>query len=191
MIKTIGGAVSLRHVLDSKPRHEAERRTPLFTPQQRNNEKEVISEGNDKRRVFEQISGPRSKHGDCRKTDAHLEIRGLFKISENLESLRFESGWKEKHEHQARNSTKIESHQMTRSSRSSRPKKPLKNPRGGLTAAGRVHFKKKEGAHLRPGATGKADTARTLCACMGRSGPEDKGGSEEACGQRDITSHKV
>lgn len=32
-------------------------------------------------------------------------------------------------------------------------KKPTKDPRGGLTAAGRKAFKKKEGANLRPGVT--------------------------------------
>ena len=36
--------------------------------------------------------------------------------------------------------------------------KPLKDPAGGLTAAGRAHFAKTEGAHLRPGVSGKADT---------------------------------
>lgn len=34
----------------------------------------------------------------------------------------------------------------------------LKNPNGGLTAAGRAHFKKTEGANLKPGVKGKADT---------------------------------
>lgn len=34
----------------------------------------------------------------------------------------------------------------------------LKNPNGGLTAAGRAYFKEKEGANLKPGVTGKADT---------------------------------
>ena len=36
--------------------------------------------------------------------------------------------------------------------------KPLKDPHGGLTAAGRQHFADAEGAHLRPGVTGAADT---------------------------------
>ena len=36
--------------------------------------------------------------------------------------------------------------------------KPLKDPAGGLTAAGRQHFAQTEGAHLRPGVTGEADT---------------------------------
>ena len=44
----------------------------------------------------------------------------------------------------------------TRSPASSSSKKPpagprLKDPRGGLTAAGRAHFKKSEGANLKPG----------------------------------------
>ena len=29
--------------------------------------------------------------------------------------------------------------------------RPTKNPKGGLTAAGREYFKRKEGAHLKPG----------------------------------------
>ena len=38
----------------------------------------------------------------------------------------------------------------------------LKNPQGGLTAAGRAHFKKTEGAHLKPGVQGKADTPEKM-----------------------------
>ncbi len=37
-------------------------------------------------------------------------------------------------------------------------KGPLKDPKGGLTDAGRDHFKKTEGANLQPGVTGAADT---------------------------------
>ena len=37
-------------------------------------------------------------------------------------------------------------------------KQPLKDPKGGLTAAGRAHFKKTEGANLKPGVKGPADT---------------------------------
>lgn len=37
-------------------------------------------------------------------------------------------------------------------------KKKLRDPKGGLTAAGRAHFKKKEGANLKPGVKGAADT---------------------------------
>ena len=37
-------------------------------------------------------------------------------------------------------------------------KKPLKDPQGGLTAAGRAHYVEKENAHLRPGVQGPADT---------------------------------
>lgn len=37
-------------------------------------------------------------------------------------------------------------------------KKTLKNPNGGLTAAGREHFKKTQGSNLKPGVKGKADT---------------------------------
>jgi HK97 family phage prohead protease len=36
--------------------------------------------------------------------------------------------------------------------------KPLKDPKGGLTAAGRAHFKRTEGANLKPGVKGPADT---------------------------------
>ena len=38
------------------------------------------------------------------------------------------------------------------------PKKPLKDPKGGLTAAGRAHFKETEGANLKPGVKGPANT---------------------------------
>ena len=37
-------------------------------------------------------------------------------------------------------------------------KAALKNPKGGLTAAGRKAFAEKEGSHLRPGVQGAADT---------------------------------
>lgn len=37
-------------------------------------------------------------------------------------------------------------------------KQPRKDPAGGLTAAGRKYFRRKEGAHLRPGVRGAADT---------------------------------
>lgn len=36
--------------------------------------------------------------------------------------------------------------------------KKLKDPKGGLTAAGRAYLKKKEGANLKPGVKGAADT---------------------------------
>lgn len=38
----------------------------------------------------------------------------------------------------------------------------LKNPKGGLTAAGRAFFREKEGAHLKPGVQGKADTPEKM-----------------------------
>jgi hypothetical protein len=41
-------------------------------------------------------------------------------------------------------------------------KQPLKDPKGGLTAAGRAHFKKKEGANLKPGVKGAADTPEKM-----------------------------
>lgn len=40
--------------------------------------------------------------------------------------------------------------------------KKLKDPRGGLTAAGRKHFKETEGANLRPGVKGEADTPEKM-----------------------------
>ncbi len=43
-----------------------------------------------------------------------------------------------------------------------RKAKGYKNPRGGLTAKGREHFRKTEGAHLKPGVTGKADTPEKM-----------------------------
>ena len=39
-----------------------------------------------------------------------------------------------------------------------RKRAPSKNPEGGLTAEGRRQFAEKEGAHLRPGVQGPADT---------------------------------
>jgi hypothetical protein len=41
-------------------------------------------------------------------------------------------------------------------------KKPTKDPKGGLTAAGRAHFKKTEGANLKPGVKGAADTPEKM-----------------------------
>ena len=41
-------------------------------------------------------------------------------------------------------------------------KQPLKDPKGGLTAAGRRHFKRKEGANLKAGVKGKADTPQKM-----------------------------
>lgn len=40
--------------------------------------------------------------------------------------------------------------------------KPLKDPEGGLTAAGRAHFKRTEGANLKPGVKGPADTPEKM-----------------------------
>lgn len=40
--------------------------------------------------------------------------------------------------------------------------KRLKDPKGGLTAAGRAHFKRTEGANLKPGVKGPADTPEKL-----------------------------
>lgn len=41
-------------------------------------------------------------------------------------------------------------------------KAPTKDPKGGLTAAGRAKFKKTEGANLKPGVTGAADTPEKM-----------------------------
>lgn len=41
-------------------------------------------------------------------------------------------------------------------------KEPLKDPKGGLTAAGRRHFKQTEGANLKPGVRGPADTPEKM-----------------------------
>ena len=41
-------------------------------------------------------------------------------------------------------------------------KAPLKDPKGGLTAAGRAHFKQTEGANLKPGVRGAADTPEKM-----------------------------
>ena len=38
----------------------------------------------------------------------------------------------------------------------------LRDPKGGLTAAGRAHFKRKEGANLKPGVKGAADTPEKM-----------------------------
>ena len=43
------------------------------------------------------------------------------------------------------------------------PKKQLlKDPRGGLTSAGRAEFRRKDGAHLKPGVKGPADTPEKM-----------------------------
>ena len=41
-------------------------------------------------------------------------------------------------------------------------KQPIKDPKGGLTAAGRAHFKRTEGADLKPGVKGPADTPQKM-----------------------------
>ena len=38
----------------------------------------------------------------------------------------------------------------------------LKNPEGGLTAAGRAHYRREEGANLKPGVKGAADTPEKM-----------------------------
>ena len=46
--------------------------------------------------------------------------------------------------------------------RTKKDSKKLKDPKGGLTAAGRKFFKKKEGAKLKPGVRGRADTPEKM-----------------------------
>lgn len=41
-------------------------------------------------------------------------------------------------------------------------KQPIKDPNGGLTAAGRAHFNKTEGSNLKPGVKGPADTPEKM-----------------------------
>src|SRR6476620_10415530 len=53
---------------------------------------------------------------------------------------------------------KSKTEEIAMSQAQNRRRRPLKDPNGGLTAAGRAYFKKKEGAHLKPGVKGKADT---------------------------------
>jgi Domain of unknown function (DUF6321) len=58
---------------------------------------------------------------------------------------------------------------MPSSRRSSRPSKPrTKDPRGGLTAAGRKEFARKDGSHLKPGV--KKSAAKMSVEEMGRKG---------------------
>lgn len=47
---------------------------------------------------------------------------------------------------------------MPKKSEPAKKKEVLKDPKGGLTAAGRAYFKKTEGANLKPGVKGPADT---------------------------------
>src|ERR1700761_7355391 len=46
--------------------------------------------------------------------------------------------------------------------KSARSRARLKDPKGGLTAAGRAYFKKTEGANLKPGVKGPADTPEKM-----------------------------
>lgn len=43
-----------------------------------------------------------------------------------------------------------------------KPKKVLKDPKGGLTAVGRKMFNKKDGLHLKPGVRTTADTPQKM-----------------------------
>ena len=46
--------------------------------------------------------------------------------------------------------------------KATKKKAPTKDPKGGLTAAGRAKFKKTEGANLKPGVKGAADTPEKM-----------------------------
>lgn len=50
----------------------------------------------------------------------------------------------------------------TRRTPARRKSQPLKDPRGGLTAAGRLWYLMKEGANLKPGVKGPADTPEKM-----------------------------
>ncbi len=50
----------------------------------------------------------------------------------------------------------------TPAKKSTAKKQPTKDPKGGLTAAGRKLFAEKEGAHLKPGVQGPADTPEKM-----------------------------
>lgn len=52
------------------------------------------------------------------------------------------------------------SHEFEQEEKGAKPK--LKDPKGGLTAAGRAHFKRTEGANLKPGVKGAADTPEKM-----------------------------
>lgn len=54
------------------------------------------------------------------------------------------------------------SKKATQGAKKASKKKPLKDPQGGLTAAGRKAFKKKEGVNLKPGVTGATDTPEKM-----------------------------
>ncbi len=51
---------------------------------------------------------------------------------------------------------------MAKKSTDATSKKVLKDPEGGLTQAGRDHFKETEGANLKPGVKGAADTPEKM-----------------------------
>lgn len=52
------------------------------------------------------------------------------------------------------------SHEFEQEEKGAKPR--LKDPKGGLTAAGRAHFKRTEGANLKPGVKGAADTPEKM-----------------------------
>lgn len=70
----------------------------------------------------------------------------------------------------ANRSTAKKSPSKSRAKSSSKPRSnaaanthaSYKNPKGGLSAAGREHFRKTEGAHLKAGVHGKADTPEKM-----------------------------
>ncbi len=61
-----------------------------------------------------------------------------------------------------RGTTKTPTRNSARKKTARAKKSPLKDPEGGLTAAGRRAFKAKEGANLKPGVRGPADTPEKM-----------------------------
>ena len=55
-------------------------------------------------------------------------------------------------------SVRFESHEDSFDWVDGKSDEPLKDPKGGLTAAGRRHFNRTEGSNLKPGVDGPADT---------------------------------
>jgi hypothetical protein len=56
----------------------------------------------------------------------------------------------------------IDDFAMSKQEIEQKSKKKLKDPKGGLTAAGRAYFKRTEGANLKPGVKGPADTPEKM-----------------------------
>jgi Domain of unknown function (DUF6321) len=83
------------------------------------------------------------------KEDASIEVEDSFEIGEPIYDEYYSSMVFD-----------YLSDQFSAEEKSAKPK--LKNPKGGLTAAGRAHFKRTEGANLKPGVKGPADTPEKM-----------------------------